>query len=70
MKRLDANEAGVPVLVRKDELLLLSNALNEVCNGGVIEDWEFSTRLGVERSDAQRLLSELGSLIDSLPTEG
>jgi hypothetical protein len=66
---LDVDQSGVRVLVGKDELLLLSNALNEVCNGGAIDDWEFSTRLGVERLEAQQLLHELGAVIDSLPAE-
>jgi hypothetical protein len=30
------------VHLTREELVLLSNALNEVCNG--IETWEFSTR--------------------------
>ena len=41
MRRLDSDPSGVLVVVRQDELVLVSNALNEVCNGGAIEDWEF-----------------------------
>ena len=52
VRRLDVDEAGVRVLVREGELLLLNNALNEVCNGGAIEDWEFSRRLGVGQPPA------------------
>ena len=40
----------------KAELLLINNALNEVCNGVGIEDKEFSTRLGFSRDEARRLL--------------
>jgi hypothetical protein len=70
MIRIGADERGVSVLVSKDELLILNNALNEVCNGVAIEDWEFSTRLGVGRSDARRLLAELGDVIESLAADG
>jgi hypothetical protein len=41
----------------REQLLLFSNALNEVCNG--IEAWEFSTRLGSQRDLALAMLSEI-----------
>lgn len=41
----------------EDEVLLLANALNEVCNG--IDSWEFSTRLGGPREAALALLEQL-----------
>ena len=63
MQRLDANAEGVHVILSKDELRLLNNALNEVCNGVDIEEAEFVTRLGVERSEARRLLADLGKVI-------
>lgn len=43
-----------------DELVLLSNALNEILNGpGAIDDWEFQTRTGVEREAAIELQKRL-----------
>ena len=42
--------------VSEPELLLLNNALNEVCNGVHLDEVEFSTRLGVSRDEARRLL--------------
>ncbi|AKR43183.1 hypothetical protein [Methylophilus sp. TWE2] len=43
----------------KDDLLLISNALNEIINGsGAIEKWEFQTRTGVEFQDAEKLLKK------------
>ncbi|ADG09441.1 hypothetical protein B7G68_04800 [Caulobacter segnis] len=45
------------------ELTLLSNALNEVCNGGDIDDAEFATRLGAERDELRQLLENIGSAI-------
>jgi hypothetical protein len=34
-----------------------------------VEDWEFPTRLGVDKADARALRSELSSLIARLPPE-
>lgn len=45
------------------ELILLSNALNEVCNGADIDDAEFATRLGAERNELRQLLENIGSVI-------
>ena len=45
------------------ELTLLSNALNEVCNGVQISEAEFATRLGASREDARRLLRALGGVM-------
>src|SRR2546423_739685 len=41
------------------EMMLISNALNEVCNGVHIDDFEFQTRLGVSREEARRLLRQI-----------
>jgi hypothetical protein len=70
MERLDAGANGVEVVLSRAELLILNNALNEACNGVAIEESEFSTRLGAERSEAKRLLADLGDVIDSLAPDG
>ena len=49
----------ITLKLTRDELLLLNNALNEVCNGVYIDDAEFSTRLGASRNDARRLLERI-----------
>jgi hypothetical protein len=43
----------------RDELDLLNNVLNEVCNGVDIPDSEFATRLGSARNDVRRLLDKI-----------
>jgi len=43
----------------RDELVWLNNALNEVCNGDVFEDWEFATRLGGSRAELSGLLQRV-----------
>ena len=47
------------------ELVILNNALNEVCNGVDIEDAEFQTRLGVTRDEARALLLKISGLLDT-----
>jgi NTP pyrophosphatase (non-canonical NTP hydrolase) len=47
------------------ELLLLAGSVNEVIE--VVEDWEFSARLGADKANARALRSELGDLIAMLP---
>lgn len=70
VERVDGDARTVRVVLGEDELVLIANALNEVCNGVEIEDFEFSTRLGVERSEARGLLAEVGAALDALPPEG
>jgi hypothetical protein len=53
------------VRVSRDELIAINNALNEVCNGIQIEDFEFQTRLGSDRSVLRDLLDEVAGIIDS-----
>lgn len=56
---------AVDVALDADEVLTLSNALNEVCNGVEIDDFEFRTRIGVEREQARKLLHRLRSLYEA-----
>lgn len=44
----------------ENELILLANALNEVCNG--IDIPEFDTRLGVSIDEARKLQKEINTL--------
>ena len=48
-----------------NELLVVNNALNEVCNG--IEVPEFHARIGASLEDVQRVLEALGNIIDGHP---
>lgn len=56
---------SVKLEVTDDEIIMLNNCLNELCNGVRIEDWEFQTRIGWMRSEVQMLLSKINS---ALPT--
>lgn len=43
-----------------DDILAINNALNEVCHGpDAIPDWEFQTRMGVDRESAKATLSRI-----------
>ena len=66
MKIKDFGRTSVNVELSSDELLLVNNALNEVCNGvsELSNENEFATRLGVSRDDARVLLANIGVLIN------
>jgi len=48
----------------EDELLILNSALNEICNG--ISVSEFETRIGATRDDATLLLEKIGQTLDAI----
>ena len=51
------------VRLSEHELTIMSNVLNEVCNGVHIEDPEFQTRIGVTREEARNLLQAVTRLL-------
>ncbi|MEJ0042139.1 MAG: hypothetical protein WDM81_07940 [Rhizomicrobium sp.] len=54
---------SVDLRLSRNEMVLLNNALNEVCHGMAFSEAEFSTRLGAERSTALALLSEISTAV-------
>lgn len=50
------------VRASEDELVILNNALNEVCNGLPLRD--FDSRVGVPLASAERLLETVGAALD------
>lgn len=60
MNAIKINKDRIVLELSKDELGVLSNALNEVCNG--IEVWEFDTRMGIKIGDARIVLKSLTSI--------
>jgi hypothetical protein len=61
-RRADAD--AVVLTVSRHELVLINNALNEVCHGVAIDDAEFHTRLGGSRQEVQVVLRRVGRLLD------
>jgi hypothetical protein len=58
MQVRECDEAHAVLHLSRNELILLNNALNEVCNGLDLPD--FATRLGAERGELQKLLRQHG----------
>jgi hypothetical protein len=52
---------GVVVALSKEELLILNNALNEVCNA--LDIREFQTRMGANREEVLALLRQVNRLL-------
>jgi hypothetical protein len=59
-----ANSMAV-IELNSDEIGILNNALNEVCNGINLEG-EFDTRMGCTVEEARHLLDEINKLGKSL----
>jgi hypothetical protein len=53
------NLPPTPPAFTHDELVVINNALNEVCNGLSFDDDEFQTRIGYSRAMAQNLLQKI-----------
>jgi hypothetical protein len=66
MNAIKINEDKITLEISKDELGVLGNALNEVCNG--IEVWEFDTRMGIKIEDARDILDSLISIYNQTPS--
>ena len=50
--------------ISREELLIVNAALNEVCNG--IDVFEFETRIGADRQRVAALLKKIGLLLDNM----
>jgi hypothetical protein len=61
-----ASHRSLQIEVSVEELRVLTNALNEVCHGVHIADFEFETRLGAQRDDVRSLLDRLGKQYDEV----
>lgn len=54
----------ININVSRGDLLVMNAALNEVCNG--IEVFEFETRIGVSKARALEVLGEIGRILDRM----
>lgn len=64
MEIIDVTGEKSQIGVTRDELLIVNAALNEVCNG--IAVFEFETRIGADPDRVAALLRELGLLLDRM----
>jgi hypothetical protein len=54
-----------PPLFTREELVVINNALNEVCHALNFSEEEFQTRLGYSRAMAQALLKKVGKALET-----
>jgi hypothetical protein len=59
-------EDQVDVRLSLEELVLLRNVLNEICNGMEFTDNDFAVILDTQRSEAEDLLMRISSALDRL----
>jgi hypothetical protein len=62
MANTKKNTPSRPAFTR-DELVVINNALNEVCNGLSFDDDEFQTRIGYSRAKAQNVLKKVAKAL-------
>jgi hypothetical protein len=62
----DYGRPGANVTLTAGQLVAVTNALNEVCNGvsELGDDDEFATRIGASRDEVRQLLAEFRGLTD------
>jgi len=68
MKVLTIDGPSATVELSGLELLILHNALNEVCHG--IDIAELHARIGAEATEIEALLQHVGALYDQVDTSG
>ncbi|WP_122669874.1 hypothetical protein [Pseudomonas viridiflava] len=64
MKVINFGADKAQVNLTQVELLVLNAALNEVCNG--IDIFEFETRIGSDKNSVLDFLNEVGNLLDKM----
>jgi hypothetical protein len=52
-----------PIVFTHDELVVINNALNEVCNGIGFEDDEFQSRIGYSRALVRDVLKKVAQVL-------
>ncbi|MEU4542223.1 hypothetical protein [Nonomuraea dietziae] len=64
MEIIRATADVITVSLGPDDALAINNALNEICNGVHLDDWDFRTRMGVDREQARAVLRAISGSID------
>ena len=67
MKAIQIGTKRSQIELDLEEILILNNSLNEVCNG--IDIFEFATRMGVDRERVRHLLAELSELFELMESQ-
>ena len=65
MEIIEKNGDSQTIKFKKDELVILHNALNEVLSGSdAIEEWELHARIGATKQEAGQLLDLTSKALD------
>ena len=64
MNLLSVTKNNADINITESELLILNAALNEICNG--LDIFEFETRIGSEKREVAVLLSKIGNILDQM----
>jgi hypothetical protein len=67
MKLKDIDGSGALIEFTSDELATINNALNEICNGVGLPQYEFDTRMGCSIEEARSLLDQIHNIIAMPP---
>lgn len=63
MTKPNKQPPATPPAFTHDELVVINNALNEVCNGLAFDDDEFQTRIGYSRAVARDVLEKVAKAL-------
>lgn len=61
MEIIRATADTITINLGPDDALAVNNALNEICNGVHLDEWDFQTRMGVDREHARKVLHAIGA---------
>jgi hypothetical protein len=64
MKIIETTQENATIEMSRDELLIVNAALNEVCHG--IEIFEFETRIGARRDHVSSISNQINLLLDAM----
>jgi hypothetical protein len=54
-----------PLVFTRDELVIINNALNEVCHAQNFSEDEFQARIGYSRAKAQEVLKKIAKVLEA-----
>ncbi|WP_405396234.1 hypothetical protein [Microbispora hainanensis] len=66
MEIIRATADAITISLGPDDALAVNNALNEICNGVHLDEWDFQTRMGVDREHARKVLQTMGAAISAM----
>jgi hypothetical protein len=64
MPMTDKKKPAPPPSFTHEELVIINNALNEICNGLPLGDDEFQTRIGYLREQARKVLNKVAKALE------